>query len=212
MARARSGAIRFEAPRSPRRRTASATWGWARSPRGGRFSRHVGAGESRDGRRITRARAGRAAMLERMFACSRSWPSGVASFAGTLSGGEQQMLAIARCLMGQPRLIMFDEPSLGLAPVVVQNVFAASAGSTPRRHHHHPRRAERRAVLSFAHRGDGERPHRHGRQRRRPLRRRRRAPRLYRALSRRAPAIIAAKRRRPWPRESGGCRASRRRR
>ena len=42
--------------------------------------------------------------------------------AGTLSGGEQQMLAIGRCLMGQPELIMFDEPSLGLAPVVVQEV------------------------------------------------------------------------------------------
>jgi branched-chain amino acid transport system ATP-binding protein len=42
--------------------------------------------------------------------------------AGTLSGGEQQMLAIARCLMGQPELIMFDEPSLGLAPLVVQEV------------------------------------------------------------------------------------------
>ena len=36
--------------------------------------------------------------------------------AGTLSGGEQQMLAIGRCLMGNPELIMFDEPSLGLAP------------------------------------------------------------------------------------------------
>ncbi|MBP7065276.1 ABC transporter ATP-binding protein [Ferrovibrio sp.] len=43
--------------------------------------------------------------------------------AGTMSGGEQQMLAIGRCLMGQPELIMFDEPSLGLAPAVVQEVF-----------------------------------------------------------------------------------------
>jgi len=43
-------------------------------------------------------------------------------FAGTLSGGEQQMLAIGRCLMGQPELIMFDEPSLGLAPLVVKDV------------------------------------------------------------------------------------------
>ena len=43
--------------------------------------------------------------------------------AGTMSGGEQQMLAIGRCLMGQPDLIMFDEPSLGLAPAVVQEVF-----------------------------------------------------------------------------------------
>jgi branched-chain amino acid transport system ATP-binding protein len=46
-----------------------------------------------------------------------------AQSAGTMSGGEQQMLAIGRCLMGQPELIMFDEPSLGLAPNVVQEVF-----------------------------------------------------------------------------------------
>jgi branched-chain amino acid transport system ATP-binding protein len=43
--------------------------------------------------------------------------------AGTLSGGEQQMLAIGRCLMGQPELIMLDEPSLGLAPTIVQEMF-----------------------------------------------------------------------------------------
>jgi branched-chain amino acid transport system ATP-binding protein len=46
-------------------------------------------------------------------------------FAGTMSGGEQQMLAIGRCLMGQPELIMFDEPSLGLAPALVQELFRA---------------------------------------------------------------------------------------
>jgi branched-chain amino acid transport system ATP-binding protein len=45
--------------------------------------------------------------------------------AGTLSGGEQQMLAIGRCLMSEPRLIMFDEPSLGLSPVMVELVFTA---------------------------------------------------------------------------------------
>ena len=43
--------------------------------------------------------------------------------AGTLSGGEQQMLAIGRCLMGRPDLIMFDEPSLGLSPALVQELF-----------------------------------------------------------------------------------------
>jgi branched-chain amino acid transport system ATP-binding protein len=48
--------------------------------------------------------------------------------AGTLSGGEQQMLAIGRCLMARPRLILFDEPSLGLAPTVTETVFGIIAG------------------------------------------------------------------------------------
>ena len=45
--------------------------------------------------------------------------------AGTLSGGEQQMLAIGRGLMGSPRLLMLDEPSLGIAPILVEKIFAA---------------------------------------------------------------------------------------
>jgi branched-chain amino acid transport system ATP-binding protein len=48
--------------------------------------------------------------------------------AGTLSGGEQQMLAIGRALMARPRMILFDEPSLGLAPTIVENVFRIIAG------------------------------------------------------------------------------------
>ena len=49
----------------------------------------------------------------------RSW-----QMAGTLSGGEQQMLAVGRALMGKPKLMMMDEPSLGLAPLVVKDIFA----------------------------------------------------------------------------------------
>ncbi|MDP0919338.1 ATP-binding cassette domain-containing protein, partial [Klebsiella pneumoniae] len=47
-----------------------------------------------------------------------------AQAAGTLSGGERQMLALGRALMGQPKLLMLDEPSLGLAPIVVKQIFS----------------------------------------------------------------------------------------
>jgi branched-chain amino acid transport system ATP-binding protein len=74
------------------------------------------------GAMLPRARAGAARMLERMFVLFPRLHERLQQPAGTLSGGEQQMLAIGRCLMGAPRLIMFDEPSLGLAPAIVADV------------------------------------------------------------------------------------------
>jgi branched-chain amino acid transport system ATP-binding protein len=69
------------------------------------------------------ARAAARVTLDRVFTMFPRLSERRRQAAGTLSGGEQQMLAIGRCLMGQPRLIMFDEPSLGLAPAIVQEVF-----------------------------------------------------------------------------------------
>jgi len=74
------------------------------------------------GAMLPRARAGRARNLDRVYALFPTLAERQAQAAGTLSGGEQQMLAIGRCLMGAPDLVMFDEPSLGLAPTVVQSV------------------------------------------------------------------------------------------
>jgi branched-chain amino acid transport system ATP-binding protein len=72
-------------------------------------------------------RAGIAADLERVFTHFPILAERRRQPAGTLSGGEQQMLAIGRALMARPRLILFDEPSLGLAPTIVETTFAIIA-------------------------------------------------------------------------------------
>jgi branched-chain amino acid transport system ATP-binding protein len=74
------------------------------------------------GAMIPRARANARRQLDDVFALFPRLKERSTQIAGTMSGGEQQMLAIGRCLMGAPELIMFDEPSLGLAPLVVQEV------------------------------------------------------------------------------------------
>ncbi|HEY8067974.1 MAG TPA: ABC transporter ATP-binding protein [Burkholderiales bacterium] len=71
---------------------------------------------------LPRARTGAKRALAEVYAMFPRLAERKGQLAGTLSGGEQQMLAIGRCLMGNPELIMFDEPSLGLAPLVVQEV------------------------------------------------------------------------------------------
>ena len=71
---------------------------------------------------LPRARAAAKRKMDEVYAMFPQLAERKAQLAGTLSGGEQQMLAIGRCLMGNPELIMFDEPSLGLAPLMVQEV------------------------------------------------------------------------------------------
>jgi branched-chain amino acid transport system ATP-binding protein len=72
---------------------------------------------------LPRAQAKLLSEIERVYSLFPRLAERKEQLAGTMSGGEQQMLAIGRCLMGQPELIMFDEPSLGLAPALVQELF-----------------------------------------------------------------------------------------
>jgi branched-chain amino acid transport system ATP-binding protein len=77
------------------------------------------------GAMVPRAKPHRARNRDKVLTMFPKLSERASQAAGTLSGGEQQMLAIGRCLMSEPELVMFDEPSLGLAPAVVQDVLRA---------------------------------------------------------------------------------------
>ncbi len=76
---------------------------------------------------FTRARTRRTDNLERVYAIFPRLKERLSQLAGTMSGGEQQMLAIGRGLMAEPKLLILDEPSLGLSPLLVEEMFALIA-------------------------------------------------------------------------------------
>ena len=81
-------------------------------------------------------------LIERMFAMFPKLSARTSQNAGTLSGGEQQMLVLGRAMMSEPRLLCLDEPSLGLAPMIVRGYFPHDPGHQRRRHQRSAGRAE----------------------------------------------------------------------
>ena len=122
---ARAGSIHFDGAAIERAKPAQiVARGLIHVPEGRRIFPNLSVRENLDLGSYRRGKARRAENRERVFATFPRLSERQSQRAGTLSGGEQQMLAIGRGLMAEPKLIILDEPSLGLSPILVEELFA----------------------------------------------------------------------------------------